>query len=100
MKKIFFIAALGVAGFMSAKGSADNKVIRKAKTTDNKSVNSNTSNKAKAAFYNWIGVSTWCGKVFYLDASDYSSFEELDAAATQFTNQQCAGASTFTGQYT
>jgi hypothetical protein len=48
----------------------------------------------------WIGVSTWCGKVFYLNASDYSSYEELDAAATQFTNQQCAGASTFTGQYT
>lgn len=100
MKKVILIAALGVAGLVSAKGSADKKVIKKTETTVKKVLNSNASNKTKAAFYNWIGVSTWCGKVFYLEASDYSSFEELDAAATQFTNQQCAGASTFTGQYT
>lgn len=92
---------VSIAGFMSAKGSADKKVIKKVETMEKKSAHHNmVSAKAKAAFYNWIGVSTWCGKVFYLDASDYSSGEELDGAATQFTNQQCAGASTFTGQYT
>ena len=100
MKKIFFIAALGVAGLVSAKGVADKKVGKKAETIEKKAVNNKVSIKAKAAFYNWVGVSTWCGKVFYLDASDYSSMDELSDAATQFTNQQCSGASTFTGQYT
>lgn len=100
MKKVFFIAAFGVAGLMSAKGITDKKVIKKIVTTEKKNVNKKVSKKTKAAFYNWIGVSTWCGKVFYLDMNDYSNAEELDAAATQFTNQQCATATTFTGQYT
>lgn len=100
MKKFFLIVAIGVAGLMSAKGTSYKKVNKKSETTEKKAVNNKLSAKANAAFYNWVGVSTWCGKVFYLDASDYSSMGELNDAATQFTNQQCAGASTFTGQYT
>ncbi|SIS92573.1 hypothetical protein SAMN05421786_103153 [Chryseobacterium ureilyticum] len=96
MKKLILIVALGVTGVMSAKEVADKKVD----TTEKKAISNKTSNKAKAVFYQWIGVSTWCGKVFYLDASDYTGVGELNDAATQFTNQQCAGASTFTGQYT
>lgn len=100
MKKLILIAALGVAGIISAKDVADKKVIKKAETIEIKYINNNIDKKAKMPPITWIGVSTCCGKVFYLNATDYSSYEELDAAASQFTNQQCAGASTFTGQYT
>ncbi|SIS80238.1 hypothetical protein SAMN05421786_102208 [Chryseobacterium ureilyticum] len=48
---------VSIAGFMSAKGSADKKVIKKVETMEKKSAHHNmVSAKAKAAFYNWIVV--------------------------------------------
>lgn len=56
---------VSIAGFMSAKGSADKKVIKKVETMEKKSAHHNmVSAKAKAAFYNQIGVLNSIFKVF------------------------------------
>lgn len=106
MKKLLFVAALGVAGLASAKevkneSTAAKKEVEK-ETVSEKKLSQNSKEQAKILLKEiaWVGVSTWCGKVFYLNANDYSSMAELNDAATYFTNQQCAGASTFTGQFT
>lgn len=50
---MLFIVMVSIAGFMSAKGSADKKVIKKVETMEKKSAHHNmVSAKAKAAFYN------------------------------------------------
>lgn len=69
---------------MSAKGSADKKVIKKSVTTEKKAVNGKTSKKAKAAFYNWIQVTSPCGAVYYLEASDYGSWDSFTDDVTYF----------------
>lgn len=52
-EKMLFIVMVSIAGFMSAKGSADKKVIKKVETMEKKSAHHNmVSAKAKAAFYN------------------------------------------------
>ncbi|KFF21306.1 hypothetical protein [Chryseobacterium sp. JM1] len=103
MKKLLFIAALGAVGVMSAKEiKKENISVKNKEVVTGKVELQNVKEQTKRVIvlYNWIGVSTWCGKVFYLDANDYSSMAELNSDAAYFTNQQCAGASTFTGQYT
>ena len=100
MKKLLFIVALGAAGLTSAKEikKEDASVKNKEGVTE-KVENQNLEKQVKIAMLlrNWIGVSTWCGKVFYLDASDYSSIADLNADATYFTDQQCASTQLGTG---
>jgi len=105
MKKLLFIATLCVAGLVSAKNAEVKKPEAKRETAESKNnestkQDSQTDLKVALKRIAWIGVSTWCGKVFYLGANDYSNYEELDAAATQFTQQQCAGHSTLPTQFT
>lgn len=92
MKKLLLLAAFGVAGFVSAKDVKTESTDLKKENVTKKSLNKNSKQQSKVlpGGINWIGVSTWCGKVFYLNANDYSNSEELDAAAAHFTQQQCA----------
>ena len=92
MKKLFLLAALGVAGFASAKSVKTENVELKREVVKVEYVKEVSTKQSKVLLrdISWIGVSTWCGKVFYLNANDYSNIEELDAAAAQFTQQQCA----------
>jgi len=103
MKKLLFVATICVAGLMNAKNAEIKKPELKRETAESKSnestkQDSQTDLKVALKPIAWIGVSTWCGKVFYLDANDYTSMDELNDAATYFTDQQCSG--TFVGQYT
>jgi len=105
MKKLLFVATICVAGLMNAKNAEAEKPELKKETAESKS-NESTKQDSQADLkvvlkpIAWIGVSTWCGRVFYLNANDYSNYEELDAAATQFTQQQCAGHSVLPTQFT
>ena len=85
MKKLFFIAALGAAGFVSAKDArSDVSTFQKV-----------FANEVQCKFiatppeHDWLEIETWCGKVFYLDNNHYSSFEQIGADANYFTDQQC-----------
>jgi len=102
MKKLLLVAALGVAGLVSAKDVKSEIADVKNEVVKNENAKEVSKEQSKVILRDiaWIGVSTWCGKVFYLNANDYSSFEELDAAAGQFTQQQCAGASSQIVQFT
>lgn len=97
MKKLLFIAALGAAGLTNAKEikKENTSVKNKEAVTENQDLERQV--KIAILLRNWIGVSTWCGKVFYLDADDYSSDEELYSAASYFTGQQCATTQLGTG---
>ena len=86
MKKLFFIAALGVAGMMSAS-ICNNVNVDLEKTVE-------TTVKADLILVTppdhvWVAVPTWCGKIFYLDLNHYSSEEQLISAAAHFTEAQC-----------
>lgn len=89
MKKIFFIAALSVAGLISAKGNADKKTIKKSINTEKKAISKKNSKKTKAAAYNWIKVTSPCGAVYYLEASDYSSLDSFVSDVVYFNLQKC-----------
>ena len=97
MKKLFFIAALGVAGMMSA--SASNDVNIDLVKSDEATVKADLVLIAPPE-HAWIGVQTWCGKVFYLDMNHYNSQAELEAAASHFTQAQCGTRSTDIGTQT
>ncbi|MBB6330367.1 hypothetical protein HNP24_001317 [Chryseobacterium sediminis] len=86
MKKIIFIAALGTAGLMSAKSITTKKVIKKAETTEKKGLN---RSKTKAVLYNWIQVTSPCGAVYYLEASDYDSVGDFTDDVIYFNAQKC-----------
>ncbi|NIF05074.1 hypothetical protein F3J23_06425 [Chryseobacterium sp. Tr-659] len=90
MKKIIFIVTLGVAGLMSAKGITDKEITKKIKTTAKKARNcSRVSIKAKTGYYNWIQVTSPCGAVYYLEASDYDSIQAFTDDVTYFNAQKC-----------
>jgi len=89
MKKIFFIAALSVAGLISAKGNADKKIIKKSVNTEKKAVNKKASKRTKVVVYNWIRVISPCGAVYYLEASDYNSVESFTDDVIYFNAQKC-----------
>lgn len=89
MKKLIVLAALGVAGFMSAKGNVSE--VTKSKGKQNVVVNvTKESVKTKAAFiYRWIGIESPCGAVYFLNADDYSSWSEFMDDVTYFNGQKC-----------
>lgn len=85
MKKLFFIAALGVAGLMSA--SINNDAFASCKTIDSTLQFDIVS--ISPPQYEWVTVTTVCGKVFFLDANMYSCYEELQEDSRIFTDAQC-----------
>ncbi|MEY8758660.1 hypothetical protein [Chryseobacterium tongliaoense] len=100
MKKLLFITALGAAGLTSAKEiKKENTSVKNKEAVIEKVESQNLEKQVKIAIslHNWIGVSTWCGKVFYLDANDYSNIADLNADAAYFTDQQCASTQLGTG---
>ena len=89
MKKLFFIAALGVAGMMSASETSNN--ICSSSSSDNAvafSLNLNTVSLVPTE-REWVTVTTGCGKVFFLDANMYDSYEGLQEDSRIFTDAQC-----------
>lgn len=96
MRKLFFVVALGAAGLVSAKENPvkTDKPAEKAET-----VTKQDSEEVKAEarqlfrYYNWVTVTTWCGKVFYLDYNMYDSYEGYAEDAAQFSIAQCGGTS-------
>ena len=86
MKKLFFMVALGVAGMMSANRMENEVTIPQKSFTNEVTFELNVLTPPE---HDWIEVETWCGKVFYLDNNDYSSFQEIGTDANYFTDQQC-----------
>ena len=83
MKKLMFVAALVVAGMVSGKTS--NK-----KLLDLQPQNSMLNFIKLPVVYDWVKVTTSCGKVFYLNGSDYTNcYECLQEDARKFTDAQC-----------
>ncbi len=89
MKKLLFVAALGVAGVMSAKCNGINSLQKeKLESKDNFAV--------LLFAYDWVPVHTSCGKTFYLDGNDYTDcYECLQEHARQFTDAQCGAGASF-----
>lgn len=81
MKKIFFIAAFGVAAFTSAKTKISNHEVVKFKE----------SNKTATLVYQWLEVVSPCGAVYYLPYESYigCSVEELEADLAKFNYAKC-----------
>ena len=92
MKKLFFAAALGVAGFMSAKdlvSTHSSNINSEITGTKEITISGENTTYKVAFFYNWITVTSSCGKVYYLEASHYNSFEQLQADVDYFDGQKC-----------
>ncbi|WP_431611744.1 hypothetical protein [Chryseobacterium sp. 'Rf worker isolate 10'] len=97
MKKMFFIAALAVAGMVSANtteikkdGNAENA---KEKTILVESKNQKgVAQTLKVTFkpYNWVTIVTPCGEVFYLDYNDYSTTDAFWDDVHHFAAIKCS----------
>ncbi|MCJ8498522.1 hypothetical protein MVI27_09635 [Chryseobacterium salipaludis] len=84
MKKLL-LATFGVAGLVSANTIKDDLL-----NFENASIeDAKLEIIVETAEHDWIIVETWCGKVFYLDNNHYSNFQQIDADAYYFTQQQC-----------
>ncbi len=84
MKKLL-LATFGIAGLVSANTIKDDLL-----NFENASIeDAKLEIIVETAEHDWIIVETWCGKVFYLDNNYYSNFQQIDADAYYFTQQQC-----------
>ncbi|HAV03027.1 MAG TPA: hypothetical protein DCW95_07570 [Chryseobacterium sp.] len=84
MKKVLLMAAIFVAGIVSA-----NTVYDKANNSGFVLLDAEIEQIASESDHYGIMVETWCGKVFYLDGNHYENFTEFGADANYFTDQQC-----------
>lgn len=87
MKKLLFVAALGVAGLMSAKdvkegADINTNIVSKSSLDKNVEI-------SKVFRYHWVSVVTGCGAVFYLDYNMYDSYEAFQEDARYFTDIKC-----------
>ena len=88
MKKLFFIAALGVAGMMNASETSNNICSSSLDNAVAFSLNLNAVSLVPSE-REWVTVTAACGKVFFLDANMYSCYEELQEDSRIFTDAQC-----------
>lgn len=84
-EKLFFIAALVVAGLMTA--AISNDAFESCKTIDT-TLKFHIASLAQPE-YEWVTVTAACGKVFFLDANMYSCYEELQEDSRIFSDAQC-----------
>lgn len=78
MKKLLFVAALGVAGLMSAgvsKTACDTKAVKLLQNYEDD--------------YDWITISSPCGAVYFLDGNDYCTMDDLMDDVNYFDGQKC-----------
>ena len=87
MKKLFFVAALGVAGLMSAN------VVNKQELKAEDVKNQEQLFKSKTVAYSWVAIISPCGKVYYLAYESYAncSMDDLYGDIAYFNAQQCGG---------
>lgn len=96
MKKLFFIAALAVAGMASANTSEIKDV--NAENAKEKTILVESKNQQgvtqtlKVTFkpYNWVTIVTPCGAVFYLDYNDYATTDEFWDDVHHFAEIKCS----------
>ena len=89
MKKLLFIAALGVAGLVSAKNVEEIKTEKaKEKAPVEKTISVEKKSTAKKP-YNWVTIVSPCGAVFYLDMNDYATTDAFWADAHHFSDVKC-----------
>lgn len=83
MKKLLLVAALGVAGLVSAKENVKNDEL------NTKNCILIVSKKENVLLRHLVQITASCGKIYYLDTDQYASFEELMDAVDYFDAQKC-----------
>ena len=89
MKKLLLVAAIGVAGLVSAKGKAKEFILMDGFKKEGKFVEK--SKLKNSMVYVWVTVVSPCGAVYSLDISGYSDAEELMNDVYYFNGQKCGG---------
>ncbi len=99
MKKMFFIAALAVAGLVSANTTGEIRKEANAENAKEKTVlveskdQKGVAQALKVTFkpqYDWVTIVTPCGAVFYLDYNDYSTTEAFWDDVHHFAAIKCS----------
>lgn len=89
MKKTLLIAAIGVAGLVSAKSSTKS-ILSESKSAKKEVVKKTKNAQAgKALFYRWGKRVSPCGEVYYLDLDKYDNAVDLYKAIDQFDYAKC-----------
>jgi len=111
MKKILFIAALGVAGFMSAESKPFHGFelgsLKNINLKDNKNKTENVKQEkividnpkelitSMMFFYTWERVHSPCGQIYFLDldqyTDDYNGLIAFNNDVAYFNAQKCNG---------
>ncbi|WP_027381300.1 hypothetical protein [Chryseobacterium daeguense] len=95
---MFFIAALAVAGFVSANTTEEIKKEVNAESSKERTVlvenkdQKGASQTLKVTFeeHDWVTIVTPCGAVFYLDYNDYSTSDEFWNDVHHFAGIKCS----------
>ncbi len=84
MKKMLFVVALGVAGLLCAKGTVKSK-----KSVIKPIVKKSLVMKTPQMPSQWVECHSPCGKVYWLQASNYNTPAELLDAQQEFNDIKC-----------
>jgi hypothetical protein len=80
MKKLLVMATVLVAGMVSANGTTGKTIVEKEKSE---------KLLLLPPTYNWVTVVSPCGKVYFLDANNYSTPTDLLCAVIDFNIAKC-----------
>ena len=105
MKKLMFVAALVVAGMVSAGNITSSQ--EKVEVAENQKSNAlnilkigmkNTSQSAYNGNHNWIAIDSGCGQQYFLDLNHYTDdlagILAFQKDIAYFSEQKCRGAQT------
>lgn len=94
MKKLLLLlAAIGVAGLVSAMENKD-IALELERNTEN-SISNSQNIISLLRIYQWAPITTSCGSTFYLDYNMYSSYEAFQNDARHFTDIKCGADSAY-----
>ncbi|WP_124640992.1 hypothetical protein [Amniculibacterium aquaticum] len=93
MRKLFLVAALGVAGLMSAK----EQIVKNICMISSESViESESMNTLLVEGHTWIAIDSGCGQQYFLDLNHYSDdvagLKAFQDDIAFFSEQKCRGA--------
>lgn len=85
MKKLLFVAALGVASLVSAKEFSKKSLLKNPEKQNKKLIDARLKNLP----YQWVKVNSPCGEVYWIQAANYRTVSDALDAIDYFNEAKC-----------
>ena len=85
MKKLLLVAAIGVAGLVSAKEVVKKNLVKSPVKPNSSFIDA----KLKNLPYQWLKVNSPCGVVYWIQAANYRTVSDAVDAIDYFNEAKC-----------